>query len=65
MSERATVIPPPVKGCLMLNESPNKIAPGVGRGQAAMHASVDSRHKSIVELWENLKYKIVLNLIQF
>jgi hypothetical protein len=36
MSERATVIPPPVKGCLMLKESPNKIAPGVGRGFAAM-----------------------------
>lgn len=36
MSERATVIPPPVKGCLMLNESPNKSAPGVGRGVAGM-----------------------------
>lgn len=36
MSEKATVIPPPVRGCLMLNASPIKSAPGVGRGAAGM-----------------------------
>jgi hypothetical protein len=36
MSDNATVIPPPVKGCLMLNASPIKSAPGVGCGSAGM-----------------------------
>lgn len=35
-SDKATVIPPPVKGCRILNESPSKIAPGVGCGAAGM-----------------------------
>lgn len=36
MSDNATVIPPPVKGCRMLNASPIKSAPGVGCGAAGM-----------------------------
>jgi len=36
MSDNATVIPPPVKGCLILNASPIKSAPGVGSGAAGM-----------------------------
>jgi len=36
MSDKATVIPPPVKGCLILNASPNKRAPGVDWGVAGM-----------------------------
>ena len=36
ISERATVIPPPVKGCLMLNASPMRRAPGVGLGIAGI-----------------------------
>jgi hypothetical protein len=35
-SENATVIPPPVNGCLMLNASPNNTAPGVRFGDAGM-----------------------------
>lgn len=33
---KATVIPPPVKGCRILNESPSKRAPGVVDGAAGM-----------------------------
>jgi len=36
MSDNATVIPPPVKGCLILNAPPIKSAPGVGCGAAGM-----------------------------
>lgn len=36
MSERATVMPPPVRGCLMLTASPIRRTPGVGRGAAGM-----------------------------
>lgn len=36
ISDRATVIPPPVKGWRILNASPNRSAPGVGRGLAGM-----------------------------
>ena len=35
-SEKATVIPPPVKGCRILNASPIRSAPGVGRGAPGM-----------------------------
>jgi hypothetical protein len=36
MSDNATVIPPPVKGCRMLNASPINSAPGVGSGAAGI-----------------------------
>lgn len=36
MSERATVMPPPVRGCRMLKASPMRRAPGVGCGAAGM-----------------------------
>lgn len=36
ISASATVIPPPVKGCRMLNASPKRSAPGVDCGAAGM-----------------------------
>lgn len=36
ISDKATVTPPPVKGYLILNESPSKSAPRVGYGAAGM-----------------------------
>jgi len=36
MSDKATVIPPPVKGWRMLKASPMRRAPGVGYGDAGM-----------------------------